>query len=60
MKPSVFETRPSFTALSVAPGQEVRFLSRPLGLDFSRSIPMHVKAVKQETSNERWVALGGV
>eukprot|EP00913_Durusdinium_trenchii_P013206 g12395.t2 len=33
--------------------KEVRFLSRPLGLDFSRSIPMHVKAVKQETSNER-------
>ena len=28
--------------------QEVRFLARPLGLDFSRSIPMHVKAVKQD------------
>eukprot|EP00434_Breviolum_minutum_P040065 symbB.v1.2.035595.t1/scaffold4835.1/size34096/2 len=29
--------------------KEVRFLARPLGLDFSRSIPMHVKAVKQDS-----------
>lgn len=37
--------------------QEVRFLARPLGLDFSRSIPMHVKAVKQDVS-ALWLAWG--